>query len=324
MTVIIVSEGEFPERLLLHQLLDAGVLGGCPTCHQEWANWTVGSGGVLCVLVAILLTLAIRKKAYCSLIRAFVGITILVAVGYIVTASILVSENAGWSIFLYCISVWLFIMTGIVAKYGQLMTNINCVGSHAGISIGEDGPSQMALEDIAMFRAIPTATVFYPSDAVSTERAIELAANTKGICFVRTSRPATSVVYPNDKKFAVGKANIILQSADDVALVIGAGITLEEARKAAEILAQKGSPVRIMDPFTIKPLDEDAVREHAKQCGGGLGDAVKSAVSGERDIVVKHLAVRAVPRSGKCDELLEMFGINAASIVQAVEEVMLV
>ncbi|XP_018020830.1 uncharacterized protein LOC108677174 [Hyalella azteca] len=89
--------------------------------YQEWANWTVGSGGVLCVLVAILLTLAIRKKAYCSLIRAFVGITILVAVGYIVTASILVSENAGWSIFLYCISVWLFIMTGIVAKYGQLM-----------------------------------------------------------------------------------------------------------------------------------------------------------------------------------------------------------
>ncbi|KAF2359921.1 Transketolase N-terminal [Trinorchestia longiramus] len=212
-------------------------------------------------------------------------------------------------------------------------TNINCVGSHAGISIGEDGPSQMALEDIAMFRSIPTATVFYPSDAVSTERAIELAANTKGICFVRTSRPATSVVYKNDHQFAVGKANIVTESNEDVALVIGAGITLEEARKAAQVLAQNKTPVRVMDPFTIKPLDEAAVRAHAKQCGGrivvvedhypegGIGEAVKSAVSGERDIVVKHLAVNAVPRSGKCDELLALFGINAESIVKAVEEV---
>lgn len=214
-------------------------------------------------------------------------------------------------------------------------TNINCVGSHAGISIGEDGPSQMALEDLSMFRSIPTATVFYPSDAVSTERACELAAITKGICFIRTSRPATTVIYDNDFVFKVGKANVVRKSDKDVALVIGAGITLEEARKAAEQLAtEKSIQVRVMDLFTIKPLDEAAVIANAKECGGrivvvedhypegGIGEAVKSAVSGERDVVVKHLAVSEVARSGKCAELLDMFKISSSSIKEAVLQVM--
>lgn len=212
-------------------------------------------------------------------------------------------------------------------------TNLNCVGSHAGISIGEDGPSQMALEDIAMFRSIPTATVFYPSDAVSTERACELAANTKGICFIRTSRPGTAVVYDNDHEFEIGKANVIKSSDKDQILVIGAGITLKTALKAAESLSGEDIKVRVVDLFTIKPIDKDGIIKNARDCGGriivvedhyaegGIGEAVMSAVALERDIIVRHLAVPRVPRSGKCDELLDMFGISASAIIKAAKEI---
>merc|ERR1712212_74473 len=105
-------------------------------------------------------------------------------------------------------------------------TNLNVVGSHCGVSIGEDGPSQMALEDIAMFRSLPGCTVFYPSDAVACERATELAANTKGICFLRVSRPATPVVYSNDEVFSVGKAKVVRRSDADQVLIVAAGVTL--------------------------------------------------------------------------------------------------
>ncbi len=123
-------------------------------------------------------------------------------------------------------------------------TNINVAGSHCGVSIGEDGPSQMALEDLAMFRSLPGCTVFYPSDAVACERAVELAANTKGITFIRLNRPATTIIYQNDHAFAVGKANVVLNhGGDDKALVIGAGITLDEAMKAAKTLEASGVKV---------------------------------------------------------------------------------
>merc|ERR1712002_743829 len=122
-------------------------------------------------------------------------------------------------------------------------TNLNVVGSHCGISIGEDGPSQMALEDIAMFRSLPGCTVFYPSDAVATERAIELAANTKGITFTRVSRPATEVIYDNNEAFEIGKAKVIKQSSDDICLVIAAGITLDQALKAYTKLEAAGLKV---------------------------------------------------------------------------------
>merc|ERR1711994_824268 len=118
-------------------------------------------------------------------------------------------------------------------------TNLNVVGSHCGVSIGEDGPSQMALEDLAMFRSLPGCTLFYPSDAVATERATELAANTRGICFLRVSRPATPVVYPNDEVFTVGKAKVVRKSDSDQVLVVAAGVTLHEAIKAADTLAEK-------------------------------------------------------------------------------------
>jgi len=211
-------------------------------------------------------------------------------------------------------------------------TNLNVVGSHCGVSIGEDGPSQMALEDIAMFRSLPGCTVFYPSDAVACERAVELAANQRGICFVRVSRPATAVIYENGERFDIGKAKVVRKSDSDKVLVVAAGVTLYEALKAADTLAAKGVNIRVIDPFTIKPIDIAAIRENAAACGGrvltvedhypegGIGDAVLDAVADIRNVVVKKLAVNAVPRSGPPMELLEMFGISASCISKAVTE----
>ncbi|XP_035722299.1 transketolase-like protein 2 isoform X2 [Vespa mandarinia] len=213
-------------------------------------------------------------------------------------------------------------------------TNVNFVGSHCGVSIGEDGPSQMGLEDIAMFRTIPGSTVFYPCDAVSTERAIELAANTKGICFIRTSRPATSVVYKNDEIFAAGKAKVLRSTAKDQVLVIGAGVTLHEALKAADELAKTSINIRVIDPFTIKPIDAQTIIKNAKETGGkvitvedhypegGLGEAVISAVSLERNIIVKKLAVPEVPRSGPPNVLIDNYGISARKITLAVQDIL--
>merc|ERR1712210_210396 len=213
-------------------------------------------------------------------------------------------------------------------------TNLNIAGSHCGISIGEDGPSQMALEDIAMMRTLPGCTVFYPSDAVSCERAVELAANTKGITFIRLSRPATPIIYENDFQFKVGKANVVKSSSDDKALVIGAGVTLEQAMLAAKTLEASGVKVRVMDPFTIKPLDEEAILKNARECGGrvvavedhypegGLCSAVADVVARHRDVILKGLSVREMPRSGPPKVLIEKYGIGANSIVSAVQEIM--
>jgi len=212
-------------------------------------------------------------------------------------------------------------------------TNLNCCGSHAGVSIGEDGPSQMGLEDLAMFRTIPGSTVFYPSDAVSTERAVELAANTKGVCFIRSSRPATPVIYENNQVFQVGKAHVVRQSPDDKILLIGCAVTLVEALTAADELAKVGIKARVIDPFTIKPLDP-AIIEHAKAVGGkvitvedhyaegGVGEAVTSLVGGEPNVVVKKLHVSEIPRSGPPTVLMEKYGITASSIVKAAKQLL--
>ncbi|XP_059148584.1 transketolase-like isoform X2 [Physella acuta] len=213
-------------------------------------------------------------------------------------------------------------------------TNANFVGSHAGVSIGEDGPSQMALEDIAMFRSVPGSTVFYPSDAVSTERAVELAANTKGICFIRTSRPNVPVIYNNEEEFVVGKAKIVRQSTSDVVTVVGSCVTLYEALKAADILAQSNVNIRVIDPFTIKPIDGATILASARETGGkvitvedhyaegGIGEAVAGALSAYPNITVKRLFVPEIPRSGKCEELMEKYGISASCIVKAVNSIL--
>lgn len=209
--------------------------------------------------------------------------------------------------------------------------NIKCVGSHCGVSIGEDGPSQMALEDLAMFRAIPHSLVFYPSDAVSMERAAELAAQFTGIAFIRTSRPATPVIYASDEPFAAGQAKVVRTSPKDSVLLIGAGVTLFEALNAADTLAQAHNvSARVIDPFTIKPLDRETILENARQVGGrvvtvedhypegGLGEAVAGALSDEPGVTIKRLAVREIPRSGQAAELIEKYGIGSKAIVEAV------
>jgi transketolase len=207
-------------------------------------------------------------------------------------------------------------------------------GSHAGVSIGEDGPSQMALEDLAMFRSIPDGLVFYPSDAVSTAAALALAGNHQGIAFIRTSRPATPVIYKEDEPFEVGKAKIVRQSDKDQVTVIGAAVTLVEATKAADELAKEGIAIRIIDPFTIKPIDRATILASAKQTGGkvitvedhypegGIGDAVAGALSEETGIAVYKLAVTEMPHSGQPDELVDKYGISARHIVAKVKEIL--
>ncbi|KAK9889440.1 hypothetical protein WA026_004709 [Henosepilachna vigintioctopunctata] len=211
-------------------------------------------------------------------------------------------------------------------------SNINIVGSHCGVSIGEDGPSQMGLEDIAMFRTIPGCTIFYPGDAVATERAIELAANTKGITFTRVSRPANPVIYSNDQIFQIGKALVPRKSNKDQVLIIGGGVTLHEAIDASTELAKAGIGARVMDLFTIKPIDKEGIIKNAQECGGlvvvvedhypegGMGEAVLSAVALERNIIVKQIAVREVPRSGPPSVLIDHYGLSAKQIVNSVKE----
>lgn len=210
-------------------------------------------------------------------------------------------------------------------------TNVNFAGSHCGVSIGEDGPSQMALEDLSLFRSIPGSTVFYPSDAVSTERAVELAANTVGVCFIRTSRPNTPIIYSNEEVFAPGQHKVVKSSNSDKVLLIGAGVTLFEALDAAAELQQKYNVnARVVDLFTVKPLNKQFLITQARQCGGkvvtvedhypegGIGEAVSSAVSDEANIFVKSLSVQHVPRSGPPKVLLDLFGISSKSIVKTV------
>jgi transketolase len=209
------------------------------------------------------------------------------------------------------------------------MSNIKLVGSHAGVSIGEDGPSQMALEDIALFRAMANCVVLYPCDAVSTERAIELAANHLGLVFIRTSRPKTPVTYDNHHEFALGKANLLRHSDTDKVTVVGAGITVFEALKAYDQLKAQGITIRVIDIFSIKPIDRALLIESARRTNntiitvedhhieGGLGDAVAGAVSPE-GIRVHKLGVHELPRSGKPEELIDHYGLSAARIAAKV------
>jgi transketolase len=208
--------------------------------------------------------------------------------------------------------------------------SIKLAGSHAGVSIGEDGPSQMALEDLAMFRAEPNYTVFYPCDAVSTERLMVLMHDHPGPAYMRTSRPKTPVIYSNDEVFTVGGLKVLRQSADDVATVIGCGVTVFEALKAYDQLREAGTMIRVIDLYSVAPVDRAGLTAAGKAtkgrlitvedhyASGGIGDAVAEAVAAE-GLAVHRLAVREIPRSGKPDELLERFGISASHIVKAVK-----
>ena len=211
---------------------------------------------------------------------------------------------------------------------GISQANLKLVGSHVGISIGEDGPSQMALEDLAMMRAVVGSTVLYPADAVATEKLLEQMAILKGVAFLRTSRPKTPVIYGNDEQFPVGGAKV-LRTGDKVTIV-GAGVTLFEALKAADTLKAEGVNVTVIDAYSIKPLGKKEILAEAKKTGntvitvedhyseGGLGDAVAGELSSE-GVKVHKLAVVGIPRSGHAAELMAAFGIDAAAIVKKVK-----
>jgi transketolase len=205
---------------------------------------------------------------------------------------------------------------------------VKLCGSHAGVSIGEDGPSQMALEDLAMMRAVAGSTVLYPSDGVSAERLVALAAKTPGIVYLRTSRPKTPVIYSNDETFDVGGCKVLRSGTEDQATVVGAGVTVHEALKAYDLLMEQGIAVRVIDLYSVKPVDRNTLVKAAKETGrvitvedhyaeGGLGEAVHSALVGIPG-EFQRLAVDGLPRSGKSDELLDHFGISARRIAEAV------
>jgi transketolase len=207
--------------------------------------------------------------------------------------------------------------------------NIKLAGSHAGVSIGEDGPSQMAFEDLAMCRAQPNYTVLYPCDAVSAERLVALAAYHPGPAYIRTSRPKTPVIYANEETFAIGGLKVLRESPDDAATVIGAGVTVFEALKAYDQLKAAGVSIRVIDLYSVAPVDRAGLVGAARAtngrvitvedhyAAGGIGDAVSEAIA-DAGFTVHRLAVREIARSGKPDELLDRYGISAAHVVSAV------
>ena len=209
--------------------------------------------------------------------------------------------------------------------------NIKFVGSHCGVSIGQDGPSQMGLEDIAMFRAIPDSVVLYPSEAVSTEHLVALLADHRGISYLRTTRPKAPVLYPSDERFEIGGSKVVRSSPSDQATIVGAGVTLHEALKAQAVLEEEGLNVRVIDAYSVKPIDVETLEKAAKETGhvvvvedhywdGGIGDAVLDAIGNKAP--VHKIAVRSVPRSGGPEELIEAFGIGAATIAERVRAVL--
>jgi len=218
-----------------------------------------------------------------------------------------------------------------MAAVGQ--NNIKLAGTHVGVSIGEDGPSQMGLEDLAMMCAQPGFTVFYPSDATSAWAATELAAKTNGPAYLRLGRPNNPILYSANESFEVGKCKTLRQSSQDQALVVAGGVTVFEALAAYDELKQANILIRVIDLFSVKPIDQQGLIAAAKECGGrvitvedhyahgGLGDAVLAALGPQR-VAVTKLAVDEIPHSGKPKELLERYGISRKQIVETVRQIL--
>jgi transketolase len=210
--------------------------------------------------------------------------------------------------------------------------NIKFVGSHAGVSIGQDGPSQMALEDIAMFRAIADAVVLYPADAVSTERMVEIAAAHRGMVYIRTTRGGTPLLYDDGDIFTIGGSRVLRSSAQDRGTLVAAGITLYEALEAYERLKQEGIYVRVIDLYSVQPIDGNTLRRAAAETGfivtvedhypaGGIGEAVCGTLA-EARVPIYCLAVRKRPMSGKPEELLDYEEISRAAIARKIKAIM--
>ncbi|MEU6572460.1 transketolase [Streptomyces sp. NPDC046805] len=208
-------------------------------------------------------------------------------------------------------------------------SGINLVGSHAGVAIGQDGPSQMGLEDLAMFRAVYGSTVLYPCDANQAARLVAAMADRDGVRYLRTSRGASPVIYSPDEEFPIGGSKVLRSSDEDRLTVVAAGVTVHEALAAADALAGEGIRVRVVDLYSVKPVDRETLRRAAEETGclvtvedhreeGGLGDAVAEAFVDGRPVPrLVRLAVRTMPGSAAPDEQLQAAGIDAEAIATA-------
>ena len=208
--------------------------------------------------------------------------------------------------------------------------NLRLCGSHAGVSIGQDGPSQMGLEDLAMMRAVAGSTVLYPCDANQTAQLVAAMVDREGIVYLRTTREKTPVIYPSEQRFAIGSSAVVRASDRDQATIVAAGITVHEAINAQQVLAGEGIAVRVVDAYSVKPVDHRTLRQAASETGalvvvedhwaeGGLGEAVLAALAGSDPFPrFIHLAVRTMPGSGTPRELLDAAGVGARAIADAV------
>jgi transketolase len=212
--------------------------------------------------------------------------------------------------------------------------NLRLCGSHAGVSIGEDGPSQMALEDLAMMRAVDGSTVLYPCDGNQTAKLVGQMADLQGIAYIRTTREKTPALYGPDEEFPIGGSRVLREGPEDRVTIVAAGVTVFEALEAAETLAAEGISARVIDCYSIKPIDAATLRRALSETGlvvtvedhwidGGLGDAVLSALASEGELsgrVIK-VGVTEMPGSGTPDELRDRAGISARAIVETVRSV---
>ena len=239
-------------------------------------------------------------------------------------------QTRGWKPFASSFAAFFSRAYDFIRMAAISQANIRLSGSHAGVSIGEDGPSQMALEDFAALRAVHGSTVLHPCDANQTAALVAEMAEREGIVYLRTLRPATPVLYGPEEDFPIGGSKVPRFSDEDDVAIVAAGITVHEALKAAVALAEDGISARVIDLYSIKPLDVETLREAAEATGGrlvtvedhwpqgGLGEAVLAAFAdAEERPRVTMLAVSGMPHSGKPAELLAAAGIDAEHIAQA-------
>jgi transketolase len=239
----------------------------------------------------------------------------------------------GWVAFASSFAAFLTRAYDFIRMAAVSRADLRLCGSHAGVSIGEDGPSQMALEDLAMMRAVGGSTVLYPCDANQTAKLVAAMADTEGISYLRTTRAATPVIYEPGESFEIGGSRTVRASDEDDLTIVAAGITVHEALKAADALAADGINARVIDLYSVKPIDSETLHAAAEATNGrvltvedhwpegGIGEAVLSTLAETEELLhVVKLGVRTMPGSGKPAELLAAAGIDAEHIAQAARQ----
>ncbi|MFI0352108.1 transketolase [Actinomadura sp. 9N407] len=240
----------------------------------------------------------------------------------------------GWTPFASTFAAFMTRAYDFVRMAAVSRADINLVGSHAGVAIGEDGPSQMGLEDLAAFRAVHGSTVLHPCDANQTARLVAAMADAEGIRYLRTCRGASPVIYGPDEEFPIGGSKVLRASPGDEITLVAAGVTVHEALEAAERLGPAGITARVIDLYSVKPVDAATLRDAADVTGrlvvvedhwpeGGLADAVRGAFDDGRPLPrIRHLAVRKMPGSATPEEQLTAAGIGSDAIVAAALDIM--